>query len=147
MLIYILNLSVFHVPFVKKLYDDCFHEWKTVSVHLLSKYFGSTLKFHSNLHFENKVSEEFPSFYKQRLINFKKSFIAPPITPSYVLMQFLWYNRILCHPRNAIPEMWKKCIKQSSENTSLLVVKDHHLLRSWRIMILEKLSSKNYIHC
>ena len=38
--------------------------------------------------------------------------------------------------------MWKKCIKQASENTSLLVVKDHHLLRGSRIIILEKLSSK-----
>ena len=36
----------------------------------------------------------------------------------------------------------KKCIKQTSKNTSLLVVKDHHLLRGSRIIILEKLSSK-----
>ena len=32
--------------------------------------------------------------------------------------------------------------KQASENHSLLVVKDHHLLRGSRIIILEKLSSK-----
>ena len=38
--------------------------------------------------------------------------------------------------------MWKKRIKQTSENSSLLVVKDHHLLRRSRIIILEKLSSK-----
>ena len=38
--------------------------------------------------------------------------------------------------------MWKKCIKQTSENASLLVVKDHHLLRGSTIIILEKLSSK-----
>ena len=29
---------------------------------------------------------------------------------------------------NAILEMWKKFIKQTSENTRWLVVKDHHLL-------------------
>ena len=38
--------------------------------------------------------------------------------------------------------MWKKCIKQASENTSFGVVKDHHLLRGSRIIILEKLNSK-----
>ena len=41
--------------------------------------------------------------------------------------------------------MWKKCIKQTSEtleNTSFLVVKDHHLLRGLRIIILEKPSFK-----
>ena len=43
---------------------------------------------------------------------------------------------------NAIAEIWKKCIKQTSENTSLLVVKDHDLIRGSRIIILEKLSPK-----
>ena len=38
--------------------------------------------------------------------------------------------------------MWKKCINQTSENTSFLVVKDDYLLRGSRIIILEKLSSK-----
>ena len=51
--------------------------------------------------------------------------------------QFCWLQLI-----NAIPEMRKKCIKQTSENTSFLVVKDHHLLRGSRIIILEKLNSK-----
>ena len=51
--------------------------------------------------------------------------------------QFYWLQII-----NAIPKMWKKCIKQTSENTSLLVVKDHHLLRGLGIIILEKLNSK-----
>ena len=34
--------------------------------------------------------------------------------------------------------MWKKYIKQASDNTSLLVVKDHHLLRSSRIIISQE---------
>ena len=38
--------------------------------------------------------------------------------------------------------MWKKCIKQTSQNTSLLIVKDHHLLKCSRIIALQKLSSK-----
>ena len=38
--------------------------------------------------------------------------------------------------------MWKKCIKQTSENTSFFAVKDRHLLTGSRIIILEKLSSK-----
>ena len=42
-----------------------------------------------------------------------------------------------CHTRNV-----EKCIKQTSENTSLLVVKYHYLLRGSRTIILEKLRSK-----
>ena len=35
-----------------------------------------------------------------------------------------------------------KKVSKKTKNTSLLVVKDHHLLRGSRIIILEKLSSK-----
>ena len=37
--------------------------------------------------------------------------------------QFCWLQHV-----NSIPDMCKKCIKKPSENTSLLVVKDHHYL-------------------
>ena len=75
---------------VKKLYDDCFHEWKIISLHLLSKYFGPSFKFHSNLHFESKLLKDFPPFCKQMLMNWKKYFIAAPISSSCALSQFLW---------------------------------------------------------
>ena len=62
------------------------------------------------------------------------------LKPEFALQnkdQFSWSQLV-----NAIPEICKKCIKQTLENTSLLVVKDHHLLRRLSITILEKLSSK-----
>ena len=125
-------------------------------------------------------------------MNWKKYFIASPITPSGVLSQFIWHNGYIkidskavylksfstkninfvtqlfntdgsvknwnilkteyalqnkdqfcwLQLKNAIPEKWKKCIKETSKNTSFLVVKDYHLLRGSRIIILEKLNSK-----
>ena len=42
-----------------------------------------------------------------------------------------------CHPRNV-----GKKYQKNPENTILLVVKDNHLLRGSRIIILEKLSAK-----
>ena len=76
----------------KKLSDVCFYKWKIISLHLLSKYFDSSFKFHSKLHFESKILEDFPSFYKKMLINRKKYIISPPITPSCILSQFLRYS-------------------------------------------------------
>ena len=66
-----------------------------IPLHLLSKYFGPSFKFHSNLHFERKLLKDFPSFYKQILMNWKKKIMEPPITPSCVLSQFLWIAVIL----------------------------------------------------
>ena len=58
---------------VKKLYDDCLHEWKIIPLHLLNKCFGPSVKFYSNLPFKNKLLKDFPSFYKQMLMNSKKN--------------------------------------------------------------------------
>ena len=66
-----------------------------IPLHLLSKYFGPSFKFHTNLHFERKLLKDFPSFYKQMLMNWKKYFKEPPITSSCVLSQFLWYNSFI----------------------------------------------------
>ena len=46
---------------VKKLYDNCFHERKII-LNILNKYFGHSVKFHSNLHFESKLLKDIPSF-------------------------------------------------------------------------------------
>ena len=45
--------------------------------------------------------------------------------------QFCWLQLI------KLSKKCGKCIKQTSENTSLLVAKDHHLLRGSRIITLE----------
>ena len=163
---------------LKTLYDDCFHEWKIIPLHLLNKCFDPSFKFQSNLNFESKLLKHVPSFSKQIRMNWKKYFIACPITPSAILSQYILYNgyfktdnKAVClksfstkyinfitqlintdesvknwnilkteyalqnkdqfcwlQLTNTIPKMWRKCIKQTSENTSLLVVKDHHLL-------------------
>ena len=73
-----------------------------IHLHLLCKYFGPSFKFHSNLHFESKILKDFRSFYKQMLMNWKKYFMAPPITPSCVLGQFLWYNSYIKIDKKAV---------------------------------------------
>ena len=52
----------FQYSSVKKLCDDCFHEWKIIPLDLHSKYFGPFFKFHSSLHFESKLSKYFYPF-------------------------------------------------------------------------------------
>ena len=77
---------------IKKLYDDSFHEWKIIPLHLISRTFGKSFIFHSNLSFKKKLIKSFPSFYKEILLKGKTFFSKTPKTPSSVLPQFLWYN-------------------------------------------------------
>ena len=43
---------------------------------------------------------------------------------------------------NAIPEKWKLTIKQKTNDAKNLIIHGHHLIKSSRILILEKLTSK-----
>ena len=77
---------------IKRLYDDSFHERKIIPLHLINKTFGKSFIFHSNLSFKKKLIKSFPSFYKEILLNRKTFFSKTPETPSSILSQFLWYN-------------------------------------------------------
>ena len=163
-----------------------------LALHLISRTFGKSFIFHSNLSFKKKLIKSFPSFYKEILLNWKTFFSKTPETPSSILSQFLWYNIYIqidegdvhlskfsqnnlnfvsqlfntngsiktwyllkqeFHLKNnsyfqwlqlinSIPEKWKLTIKQSSSDAKNLIIHGHHLIKSSRILILEKLTSK-----
>ena len=50
---------------------------------------------------------------------------------------FQWLQLI-----NSIPENWKIAIKQSSSDAKNLIIHGHYLIKGSRILILEKLTSK-----
>ena len=77
---------------IKRLYDDLFHDWKIILLHLNNKTFGKSFIFHSSLSFKKKLIKSFLSFYKEILLNWKTLFSGTPETLSYILSQFLWYN-------------------------------------------------------
>ena len=49
---------------IRRLYDDSFHEWKLIPLYLIEKSFCSSLKFHSNLLRKYNKTKFFPSFYR-----------------------------------------------------------------------------------
>ena len=72
---------------IRRLYDNSFHEWKLIRLYLIEKSFDASIKFHSNLHFKSNKIKFFPSFYKQTLRNSRKS----------VLLLSLKYILAFCH--------------------------------------------------
>ena len=97
-------------------------------------------------------------------MNWKKYIIALAKTPSCVLCQFLWHNSYINIDNKAVylkffstnsinfitqlfhsdgsAKNWNILKSEYVLQNSLLVVKVHHLLRASRVLILEKLSSK-----
>ena len=58
---------------LRKLYDENFHEWKIISSHLINKYFGKLFKFHSALSFDRKLLIKFIKSYKKSLFQWNSS--------------------------------------------------------------------------
>ena len=59
---------------VRRLYEDSFHEWKITLLKLIKKFFGSHFKFHSNLLFNISCINDFPNFYLDIFCNWKNIF-------------------------------------------------------------------------
>ena len=80
---------------VKRLYDEFFHDWKIIPLKLIEKYLGKFFKFHSNVFFNSSKLNSFPSFYKDLMTNWTIHLSTSPTTASCVLSQFLWFNKYI----------------------------------------------------
>ena len=90
-----INLKVISLQcsWVKKLYDENFHEWKIIPLHLIRITLGQNFKFHSNLSYDTKLLTSFPVFYKNIFRYWSQHFTVSPELPSCILSTFLWYNK------------------------------------------------------
>ena len=78
---------------IRRLYDNSFHEWKLIPLYVIKKSFGTAFKFHSNLLFKSNKITFFPSFYRQIILNWKNRLTMITEVPSCILSHYLWYNR------------------------------------------------------
>ena len=78
---------------IKRLFDNNFHQWKVIPPYLIRQYLGKNFKFHSNLDISHSVLCKFPKFYKEILIRWSKHLSSPATLPSTVAWQFIWYNK------------------------------------------------------
>ena len=77
---------------IRRLYNNSFHEWKLIPLYLIEKTFGRSFKFHSNLLFKGNKKNVFPSFYQEIILYWKNHLAMMTEIPSCILSQYLWYN-------------------------------------------------------
>ena len=58
---------------IRRFYDDSFHEWKLIPLYLIEKSFGTSFKSHSNLLFKSNKIKFFPYFSSEIVLNWKKN--------------------------------------------------------------------------
>ena len=77
---------------IKKLYEESFHEWKVIPTSLIKGNLGNHFKFHSNLMLNKTSLSNFPLFYKNIFNFWSNYFSALSHVDSCILSQNLWYN-------------------------------------------------------
>ena len=78
---------------LKRLFDDSFHEWKVIPLFYIKKEFGNNFKYNSNLDYKLRNKVLLPKFYKKILANWMIYFNTLQELPSCTLNQFLWYSK------------------------------------------------------
>jgi len=78
---------------IKRLFDNSFHQWKIIPLTLMDKYIGKNLKFHSNMCFDTLSLHMFPKYYKEMFIRWTKFLSSPVTLPSTVVSQCIWFNK------------------------------------------------------
>ena len=78
---------------IKRLFDNNFHEWKVIPLYLIRWYLGGNFKFYSNLEVSHSILGEFPRFYKEVIIRWGKHLSSLATLPSTVACQFIWHNK------------------------------------------------------
>ena len=77
---------------IKRLYDENFHEWKIIPSDLIKTIFCENFKFLPCLEPSTRSLKNVPNFYKEIITNWAKCFFCSPYLPSAILSQLLWFN-------------------------------------------------------
>ena len=87
-----LKIISLQCSWIKRLFDDNYHEWKVIPSHLINKYLGKDFKFHSNLSFKKSSLNYFPCFYREIFAKWSNSLSSTANFASAISSQYLWYN-------------------------------------------------------
>ena len=77
---------------IKRLFEDDFHDWKVIPLFLIGKHLGKNFKFYNNIDISNDIISKFPSFYQDIFIKCINNFTSKPTLPSMILSEFIWFN-------------------------------------------------------
>ena len=74
---------------IKRLFDNNFHQWKLIPLFVICQHLGKKIKFHSNLEVSHSILCKFPKCYKEIFIRWYRDLPSPATLPSTVS----WYNK------------------------------------------------------
>ena len=78
---------------IRKLYDENFHPWKIIPLHLIEMYSGINVKFHPNLNLREFSLMIFPKYYQEIIHRWSKYLSSPTSLLSSIASPIIWLNK------------------------------------------------------
>ena len=86
------KMTSMQCSWVKRLFDDDFHDWKIPPLFLIGKHLGKNFKFHNNIVKSNGIPSKFPSFYQDIFIKWINNFTSKSTLQSMILSEVICFN-------------------------------------------------------
>ena len=89
------KISSLQNSWIKRLFDENFHDWKILPLYIIHKSLGKKFLFHSNLKVNKKLTKSFSKYYREIINICGSRFSCQALVPSAILSQFLWFNSLI----------------------------------------------------
>ena len=87
------KISSLQSSWIKKLFNENFHDWKILPLHIIHKSLGKKIVFHSNLKVNKKSTKSFLKYNREIINTWGSKFSCQTlVVPFAILSQFLWFN-------------------------------------------------------
>ena len=86
-----LKIVLLKCSWIRRLYNECHHDWKIIPLNHINNTLGKNFKFHSNLSIPNKTINSL-TYCKGIINSWCKYYSCTPKVSSLGSLQFLWYN-------------------------------------------------------
>ena len=93
MLTFFSKFAGLQYSWIKRLFDNSFHQWKGIPLYLVRWYSGKNFKFHSYLEISRFVLGNFPKFYQELFLRWGKYISSPVTLLSTVTCQCILFNK------------------------------------------------------
>ena len=77
---------------MKRLFNENFHGWRILPLHITHKSLWKKFVFHSNLKVNKKLTKSFPKHFREIINTRGSKFSCQTLVPSANLSLFLWFN-------------------------------------------------------
>ena len=88
-----MKIASLQCSWIKRLYDDSFHEWKLIPIHLINTTVTLAFKFYPSQFYPSFQLDKFPKFYQNIFQFWSNCFCSLSTVMSIILSEFLWLLR------------------------------------------------------